>query len=116
MDARRCISYLTIEHKGAIDEALEPLIGDWTFGCDLCQEVCPFNEPRSSQPDRAAPTTEPGFLNTQDWPALSEIVELPHAEWDRLTQGSAVRRAGREGLARNARINLGNLDATSGTG
>ncbi|MBI3721307.1 MAG: tRNA epoxyqueuosine(34) reductase QueG, partial [Fimbriimonas ginsengisoli] len=108
LDARRCISYLTIEHRGAIDPALREGIGDWTFGCDVCQDVCPFNHPRPSQPSRATETTEPDFSQDRNWPALKELCNLPYQKWDELTCGSAVRRAGFDGLRRNAAINLQN--------
>lgn len=106
VDARRCISYLTIEHKGEISQELAEKVGDWTFGCDICQEVCPFNEPRASQPLRALLTEEPGFLNRRDWPSLSQLTQIPVEDWEKITPGSPVRRAGHEGLKRNAKINL----------
>ncbi len=102
VDARRCISYQTIEHRGELTQDTH----GWTFGCDVCQEVCPFNQPRPSQPLRAAPTTEPDFLAQREWPTLAQLAECGEAEWDRLTRGSAVRRAGLEGLRRHARANL----------
>ncbi|MCW5936320.1 MAG: tRNA epoxyqueuosine(34) reductase QueG [Fimbriimonadaceae bacterium] len=111
IEARRCISYLTIEKKGDIDPELKGLVGDWTFGCDVCQEVCPFNQPRQSQPLRAVPTREPGFLATRVWPTLERLRVIQPEEWDVLTQGSPVRRAGLEGLRRNARTNLENGQA-----
>jgi epoxyqueuosine reductase len=96
VDSRKCISYWTIEHRGSIEIESH----GWVFGCDVCQEVCPFNQPRSSQPLRAAYTLEPDLLQQRAWPeSLEEITE---GEWDRLTQGSAVRRAGFQGLRRNA--------------
>jgi epoxyqueuosine reductase len=106
VDARRCVSYLTIEHKGAIDPNLAAKFGDWTFGCDICQEVCPFNSERESQPERSLATRETDFLTPRDWPSLRELSQIPQARWDVLTRGSAVRRAGHDGLRRNARINL----------
>ncbi len=106
IDSRRCISYLTIEHRGSIESELADSIADWTFGCDVCQEVCPFNEPRESQPMRATPAEEPDLLQERSWPSLVELAQITEPEWDRLTRGSAVRRAGYEGLKRNARINL----------
>ena len=115
VDARKCISYLTIEHRGQIEPELQPHMGSWTFGCDICQEVCPFNEERASQPLRATQTQEEGFLAARKWPTLSEMASLGEDGWDALTQGSAVRRTGREGLARNAAINLENSRSTSGT-
>jgi epoxyqueuosine reductase len=102
VDARRCISYLTIEHKGPI----EIDTAGWTFGCDVCQEVCPFNEARPSQPERGLQTTEPDFLKPRDWPSLEQLRQIEQEEWDRLTRGSPVRRTGREGLRRNAQANL----------
>lgn len=108
VDARRCISYLTIEHKGPFSSEQTEMIGDWTFGCDICQEVCPFNQPRETQPDRATPTREPDFRQTRDWPSLVQLAQIQTEEWDRLTRGSPVRRAGHEGLMRNVRANLGN--------
>lgn len=106
VDARRCISYLTIEHRGEIEPELQEKMGGWTFGCDICQEVCPFNHPRSSQPLRAAQTQELDFLAQREWPGLQELRVIAPQEWDRLTQGSPVRRTGIEGLRRNAAINL----------
>lgn len=104
VDSRRCISYLTIEHRGAFTP--DENIGEWTFGCDVCQEVCPFNEERATQPLRGAQTEERDFLRSREWPSLPELTNLDPEQWDELTQGSPVRRAGREGLARNARLNL----------
>ncbi|MBL8047849.1 MAG: tRNA epoxyqueuosine(34) reductase QueG [Chthonomonas sp.] len=98
VDARRCISYQTIEHRGE----LEVDTNGWVFGCDVCQEVCPFNEPRATQPLRAQPTQEPDFA-AREWPDPKAIASLEAAEWDQLTLGSAVRRTGFDGLRRNAR-------------
>ncbi|MBN9500976.1 MAG: tRNA epoxyqueuosine(34) reductase QueG [Armatimonadetes bacterium 55-13] len=110
VDARRCISYLTIEHAGEIEPDLSREVGTWTFGCDVCQEVCPFNAVRESQPLRAMTTRERDFLNRRQWPSLRDLVEISSEDWDGLTQGSAVRRTGIKGLRRNARINLDNQD------
>ncbi len=107
VDARRCISYLTIEHKGEIDPELQRGMGEWTFGCDICQAVCPFNQPRPHQPERAQFTTVEDFRARQ-WPSLAELAEISEEDWDQMTQGSPVRRAGLEGIRRNARINLAN--------
>jgi epoxyqueuosine reductase len=102
VDARRCISYQTIEKKGelTVDTA------GWTFGCDICQEVCPFNEPRDSQPLRAAMTEEPDFLARRRFPSLTELAQISERDWDVATRGSALRRTGHSGLVRNARANL----------
>lgn len=107
VDARHCISYWTIEHKGPIPEELASQFQGWTFGCDICQEVCPFNQPRESQPLRAALTTIEDF-RAREWPPLEELKDIGQEEWDALTQGSPVRRCGHEGLKRNARISLKN--------
>jgi epoxyqueuosine reductase len=111
IDSRRCISYLTIEHRGEIEPELGAMVGEWTFGCDVCQEVCPFNEPREHQPLRVEVTRDPDVLQTRPWPSLVELAKVSLGDWDLLTQGSAIRRAGHEGLRRNANINL-----SSGTG
>lgn len=102
VDSRSCLSYLTIEHRGSIDADLH----GWTFGCDVCQEVCPFNAIRTSQPLRARMATEPDFLRQRAWPQLEALAEIDYDQWDALTRGSAVRRAGFEGIRRNARLNL----------
>lgn len=101
VDARRCISYLTIEHAGAL--SLDT--AGWTFGCDVCQEVCPFNEERPSQPLRGARATEPDLLLSREWPSLKAMEAMSEEAWDLLTRGSPVRRAGYDGLRRNARAN-----------
>lgn len=106
VDARQCISYLTIEHKGQLDPDLAAKVGDWTFGCDICQEVCPFNEERASQPERATTTAEPDFLAKRAWPDLEELRIIQADEWNSLTSGSPIRRAGRDGIKRNADMNL----------
>lgn len=108
VDSRRCISYLTIEHKGEIPASLHSSMGDWTFGCDVCQEVCPFNQQRPTQPQRAPETTELDFRQDRAWPNLKELAVINMERFDSLTRGSAVRRAGLEGLRRNAQINLAN--------
>jgi epoxyqueuosine reductase len=105
LDARRCIAYLTIEHDGAIDEALRPDLGSWLFGCDVCQDVCPYNRTAQSAPparDPFAPRDRLSELGAEDFLRMDESV------FDTYTRGSALRRAGREGMARNAAIVLGN--------
>jgi epoxyqueuosine reductase len=108
IDSRRCISYLTIEKHGEFSSAESKMIGEWTFGCDICQEVCPFNEPRTSQPQRATHTAEPDFLQSKHWPSLVDLAQISEPNWDSLTKGSPVRRAGPAGLRRNARANVEN--------
>jgi epoxyqueuosine reductase len=96
LEPRRCISYLTIEHGGPIDRALRPLLGEWIFGCDVCQMVCPWNRGAES-PTRAELA-----------PRLSDTIALDEQRFDELYGKSAVRRTGRAGLARNAALVLGN--------
>ncbi|HET6333898.1 MAG TPA: tRNA epoxyqueuosine(34) reductase QueG [Polyangiales bacterium] len=105
LDARRCIAYLTIEHEGAIDSELREGVGDWIFGCDVCQDVCPYNRTEQPQPiaaDPHAPRDRLRELGTEDFLRMDEAV------FDRYTRGTALRRAGREGMARNAALALGN--------
>jgi epoxyqueuosine reductase len=113
VDARTCISGLTIEHKGEIAPELAAKMGGWTFGCDVCQDVCPFNSRRESQPERAQPTQVADF-SARPLPSLEELAEISYKDWDRLTAGSPLRRAGWEGLRRNAQINLQNLASKRG--
>lgn len=108
VDARRCISYLTIEKRGDLSADEERAIGDWTFGCDVCQEVCPFNTASAHVPGRGQTTLEADFLEGRRWPSLVELASISAERFDELTRGSAVRRAGVQGLRRNARANLAN--------
>ncbi|MFN2466007.1 MAG: tRNA epoxyqueuosine(34) reductase QueG, partial [Candidatus Dormibacteria bacterium] len=112
LDARRCISYLTIEHRGAIPVELRPLMGTWIFGCDLCQEACPINQRRApaAAPDRGSSTA----AGPVPFPDLLECLGLDEAGFEARFRGTAVRRTGRSSLARNAAIALGNAgDATA---
>jgi epoxyqueuosine reductase len=103
LDARRCISYLTIELKGPIPPELRPLIGNRIFGCDDCLEVCPWN--RFAQQAR-----EPGFSPRKDLttPELVKLLELDEAEFKRRFARSPILRAKRRGLLRNVCVALGN--------
>ena len=103
VDSRRCISYLTIELKGAIPRELRPMIGDHLFGCDICQLVCPWNR-KSPQLKEAAfrPRVELMGMTAADLLRLSEM------EFSLRFRGSPVRRAKRVGMARNAAVVLGN--------
>jgi epoxyqueuosine reductase len=97
LDARRCISYLTIEHRGAIDPELAGQLGPWQFGCDDCQSVCPWN--------RKAPTTrEPAFHPTAPYPGAARIAEMGDEELRKRFANSALLRAKPAGLRRNAAI------------
>jgi epoxyqueuosine reductase len=102
VDARRCISYQTIEHPGPHTVSTH----GWTFGCDICQEVCPFNQPRPSPSDRGLETREADFLSRRKWPSLQQLAVIDAEVWDQISQGSPVRRAGLEGIRRNAAANL----------
>jgi epoxyqueuosine reductase len=104
LDARRCISYLTIELKGAIPRALRPLIGRWVFGCDVCQEVCPFNQSRRPRP--TDPALAPHARLSE--PELVSLLELSASGYRRFVKRSALRRIGRVQLQRNAAVALGN--------
>ncbi|HYO47946.1 MAG TPA: tRNA epoxyqueuosine(34) reductase QueG [Gemmatimonadota bacterium] len=103
LDARRCISYWTIEHRDALSPDEEEAVGEWLFGCDVCQDVCPWN--------RAAPeSAEPRFAPREGaWPAtLDELLTLSKAEFDERFGDTAVERARWRGLVRNAAIVAGN--------
>jgi len=107
LDARRCISYLTIEHEGPIDEALRPLIGNRIFGCDDCQLVCPWNKfaQRNDEPDFRA-------RNDLDKATLAELFAWTEDEFLQRTEGSAIRRSGYQRWLRNIAIALGNAPGT----
>jgi epoxyqueuosine reductase len=106
IDARRCISYLTIEHRGAIPLQLRPLMGTWAFGCDLCQEACPINHRLAPQAlGVGSAGTEGGPVPHPD---LIECLELDADAFAARFRGTAVWRTGRAGLARNCAIALGN--------
>jgi epoxyqueuosine reductase len=104
LDARRCIAYLTIEHDGSIPRELRAPIGKRVFGCDVCQEVCPFNASRTPKPrvPELTPRPELAFVD------LVALLELGSAGYRKLVKRSALRRVNRFTLARNAAIALGN--------
>ena len=104
LDSNRCISYLTIELKGSIPRAYREKVGNWIYGCDICQEVCPWNR------KHAAPTTEPALKARDglDAPDLSELLAMDQAAFSRRFRGSPIKRAKRRGLLRNAAVALGN--------
>jgi epoxyqueuosine reductase len=107
LDARRCISYLTIEHKSAIPEELRPLIGNRVYGCDDCQVVCPWN-------GFAQSTSENDFQprNGLDRSTLVELFAWSEAQFDERMQGSAIRRIGYERWLRNLAVGLGNAPSS----
>jgi epoxyqueuosine reductase len=104
LDARRCISYLTIELKGPIPRELRPRMGNRIFGCDICQEVCPWNR------RFAKPTAEPAFQARSGAmaPSLLDLIGLDAEAFGRRFQHSPVKRSRRRGLLRNVAIALGN--------
>src|SRR5581483_11231246 len=103
LDSNRCISYLTIEKRGSIPEELRSAMGNHVFGCDICQDVCPWNRkaPVSSASEFAA---REGLVN----PALDWLAEMSAEEFRETFRGSPIRRAKRSGLRRNAAIAIGN--------
>ncbi|MGE5098063.1 MAG: tRNA epoxyqueuosine(34) reductase QueG [Betaproteobacteria bacterium] len=107
LDARRCISYLTIEHHGVIDEDLRPLMGNRIYGCDDCQIVCPWN--KYAQATRVA---DFAVRNGLDAAALVDLFAWTGEEFDRRLEGSAIRRIGHERWLRNIAVALGNAPTT----
>ena len=109
LDARRCVSYLTIEHKGAIPLELRPLIGNRIFGCDDCQLVCPWNRfaQKASLPDF-------DVRHGLDGPQLLALFAWDERTFDQNTRGSAIRRIGHERWLRNIACALGNAPSSPG--
>jgi epoxyqueuosine reductase len=103
LDARRCISYLTIEHKSAIPEELRPAIGNRIYGCDDCQLVCPWNKFA-----RAAAHPDMKVRHGLDAPMLAEVFGWTEVEFRERMQGSAIYRIGYERWSRNVAVALGN--------
>jgi len=104
LDARRCISYLTIEHRGTMPPELEPRIGDWLYGCDICQEVCPHNR---HTPDATDPALQPHFpTGSLD---LREVLSWSEDDYRRTLRGSAMKRVKLAVLRRNAQTVARNL-------
>ena len=103
LDSRRCISYLTIELRTSIPETLRPGIGDWLFGCDVCQDVCPWNR-------KAVPARETAFSSRPELerPDLAELMKLDAEGFARLFRNSPVKRPKRSGFLRNVAVALGN--------
>jgi epoxyqueuosine reductase len=106
LDARRCISYLTIEHAGSIAEELRPLIGNRVYGCDDCQLVCPWN--RYAQ---LSVLDDFRIRNGLDRATLLDLFAWDAGQFERNLEGSAIRRIGHERWLRNLAIGLGNAPA-----
>jgi epoxyqueuosine reductase len=107
LDARRCISYLTIEHRSAIPEELRPLIGNRVYGCDDCQIVCPWNRFAGLSDEEDFKTR-----NGLDDATLVGLFAWSEAEFDERLRGSPIRRIGYERWLRNLAVGLGNAPAT----
>lgn len=103
LDARRCISYLTIEVKGSIDPGLRGLMGKQVFGCDICQDVCPWNRKRQVQ---GGPAFEPREGNVS--PSFTELAQLSAEEFQERFKKNPIKRAKRRGLLRNVAVAIGN--------
>ncbi len=103
LDSGRCISYWTIEHRGAIPRSMRSELGEWVFGCDLCQEACPVN-------DRPTPIAEAAFELPDDRARLDlvALLRLGEEAYQEVFRGSAMKRSRREGLRRNAALAMGN--------
>jgi epoxyqueuosine reductase len=112
LDANRCISYWTIEHRGSVPEPVRPLLGDWVFGCDVCQEVCPWNLRWEGRGDRGGrrPAHHPDLALPPRRAELdlAGLLGLDRAGYAERFQGSAMQRARLEGLQRNAALAMGN--------
>ena len=108
LDARRCISYLTIELKGAIPEVLRPQLGQHVFGCDICQDVCPWNRKRhfTHEPD-LQPRPQ------QVLPRLAELAVMTREDFKRTFRGTPLERTKRRGLLRNVCVAMGNSGQTA---
>ena len=103
LDSRLCISYLTIELRESIPKQLRPKMGNLIFGCDICQEVCPWNS-------KAGPTTEPAFHPREGnlAPKLLSLINMTQQEFSRRFKGSPIKRAKRRGFLRNVLVAIGN--------
>ncbi len=105
LEAGRCISYLTIEHKGMIPRELRPALGDWVFGCDICQQVCPWNRhAAANHPADPAFAPRPGVPR----PSLVEELSLSPQDFNRKFRASPLQRTRRRGYLRNVSLALGN--------
>jgi epoxyqueuosine reductase len=126
LDARRCISYLTIELRGPIPEELRANMGRAAIGCDICQDVCPWNRKapatrlaeflprRIDAPESGQPAPENG-VRSLFLPELESLASLTQEDFSRIFRGSAVKRARWRGLVRNACVSLGNAQITHGS-
>jgi epoxyqueuosine reductase len=108
LDANRCLAYWTIEHRGPIPDDVKPAIAENVFGCDICQEVCPWNHPPRPRPDLPSPAgREVGGEGAAPPPTRAEWLSMGPGEWRRRFGATALNRAGRRGVQRNAAISAG---------
>lgn len=104
VDSPRCISFQTIEQRGSIPHELRSSMGDWVFGCDVCQDVCPYTLAAKPVDDPAFPAAS----RERDYPSLAWLLSMSESEFRSVYRRSAVLRTKRRGLARNAAVALGN--------
>jgi len=114
LDATQCISYLTIELKGPIPDSLREPMGDLLYGCDICQEVCPWNVTFARDLPEESPYAPREALARKDARSLArELLEMTQEEFSAAFKGSPMKRAKLRGLKRNAAVVLGNLATRS---
>ena len=103
LDSRKCISYMTIELRGDIPEGQRRAIGHHLFGCDICQDVCPWNR-------KALYSTDPAFEPRTGllWPQIDRLLDMNEDEWRRLIRGTAMKRGKVKGILRNLMVVAGN--------
>lgn len=104
LDSRRCISYLTIEHRGEVDAELTGLMGDWVFGCDVCQDVCPWNQKFATPAADDVLGLDAGLA----FLALGRVESMSAAQFDRELGWTPLERSGLRGMRRNVRVVLAN--------
>ena len=109
LDATRCVSYLTIEAKGAIPAALRPLVGELLYGCDVCQDVCPYTRKFSHELKEAAFAARPAIAGKDARTLALELLAMSQPEFSAAFRGSPMKRAKLRGLKRNAAVVLGNV-------
>ncbi|HEU4641467.1 MAG TPA: tRNA epoxyqueuosine(34) reductase QueG [Gemmatimonadaceae bacterium] len=109
LDATRCISYLTIEQRGAIPEELRAAVGEWIYGCDICQTCCPWNVRFAQELKEPAFAPREGLAGKDARTLARELLEMTQEEFSRAFKGSPMKRAKLRGLKRNAAVVLGNV-------
>ncbi|MEM6855673.1 MAG: 4Fe-4S double cluster binding domain-containing protein, partial [Planctomycetota bacterium] len=114
MDASRCVSYLTIEHRGVIDDDLLPGVDDWLAGCDVCQEVCPYNQVAKRHPLPLPPAYDARPRKLDEGLDVLEVLNWTAEDRARVFRGSALKRIKLDMIRRNALIVAGNRYAETG--